>query len=257
MENFPVVVTAISSDSTVMLQSSFLDRLFVSFEKFFSDIVALDPVILQLAMFGILLGGVYGLASLGLTIVFGVIDVINFAHGVFMAIGMYVVWVVTTSTGINPILLVPLAALVVFGIGVISHVSVIRPVIDGPTESHLLVTFGIVLILESALQIIFQPDPRNLSLGLGNLNVGSVQIPNIRLIALVIAVLAVVLVWLLLFRTRLGRAIRASADNLYSSRGIVHWPTQLNNLRGWQVNNYGIGSVPESGNESAPRGNGD
>jgi branched-chain amino acid transport system permease protein len=190
-----------------------IDRVLVPFEKFFSDIVALDPVILQLAVFGILLGGVYGLASLGMTIIFGVMDVINFAHGVFMVIGMYVVWVVTTSTGINPILLVPLAAVFVFGIGVVSHITVIRPVIDGPAQSHLLVTFGLVLIFESALQIIFRPDPRNLSLGLGNLNLGSVQIPNIQVIAVAIAVLAVVLVWLLLFQTRLGRAIRATADN--------------------------------------------
>jgi branched-chain amino acid transport system permease protein len=185
----------------------------VPFEKFFSDLVALDPVILQLLVFGILLGGVYGLASLGLTIIFGVMDVINFAHGVFMAIGMYVIWVVTNSTGINPILLVPLAALVVFVIGIASHVAVIRPVIDGPAESHLLVTFGMVLILESGLQILFQPDPRTLSLGMGNFTVGSVQIPIVQVIALVIAVLAVILVWLLLFRTRLGRAIRATSDN--------------------------------------------
>jgi branched-chain amino acid transport system permease protein len=190
-----------------------MNRLLAPFERFFSDLVALDPVILQLAVFGILLGGVYGLASLGLTIIFGVMDVINFAHGVFMAIGMYVVWAVTTSTGINPILLVPLAAVVVFGLGVVSHVSVIRPVIDGPAESHLLVTFGMVLILESALQIVFQPDPRKLNFDLGGLTVGSVQIPIVQVVALVIAVLAVVLVWLLLFRTRLGRAIRATADN--------------------------------------------
>jgi branched-chain amino acid transport system permease protein len=189
------------------------DRLLVPFEKLFSDVVALDPVILQLTVFGILLGGVYGLASLGLTIIFGVMDVINFAHGVFMAIGMYVVWVVTTNVGISPILLVPLAAIVLFFIGVGSHILVIRPIIDGPAESHLLVTFGMVLILESTLQIIFRPDPRNLSLGLGNTTLGSVQIPNIQVIVFGIAVLAVVLVWLLLFRTRLGRAIRATADN--------------------------------------------
>jgi branched-chain amino acid transport system permease protein len=207
------MVTAISPDAVVILQSSLTDRLMVPFEKFFSDLVALDPVILQLLVFGILLGGVYGLASLGLTIIFGVMDVINFAHGVFMAIGMYVIWVVTNSTGINPILLVPLAALVVFVIGIASHVAVIRPVIDGPAESHLLVTFGMVLILESGLQILFQPDPRTLSLGMGNFTVGSVQIPIVQVIALVIAVLAVILVWLLLFRTRLGRAIRATSDN--------------------------------------------
>jgi len=213
MIEFSAAVTALFLDTVTVLQSSLVDRLMIPFEKLFNDLVTLNPVILQLLVFGLLLGGVYGLASLGLTIVFGVMDIINFAHGVFMAIGMYVVWFVTTNTGVNAILLVPLAAFVVFGIGVASHVTVIRSVIDGPAESHLLVTFGMVLILESTLQIVFQPDPRTLSLKLGNFSVGSVQIPIVQVVALVIAVLAVVLVWLLLFRTRLGRAIRATADN--------------------------------------------
>lgn len=213
MTLLPRTLTAIPPDASIVLQSSLIERLLIPFEKLFADIVTMNPVILQLLMFGILLGGLYGLASLGLTIVFGVMDVINFAHGAFMAIGMYFVWIVTTRTGVNPILLVPFAAIVVSVIGVGSYLSVIRPVIDEPAESHLLVTFGAVLILESTLQIVFQPDPRNISLGLGNISLGSVQIPIIQVVAVFFAIAAVVLVWLLLFRTRLGRAIRATADN--------------------------------------------
>jgi len=204
---------ATSSTGAAVLQSGLLDRVLEPFQKLVTDIVATDPVLLQLLVFGILLGGVYGLASLGLTIVFGVMDVINFAHGAFMAVGMYVVWVVTSSTGVHPFVMIPVATLLVFLVGVVSHVLVIRPVIDGPAQSHLLVTFGLVLIVESALQILFQPDPRTIELGLGNISLSLVRIPVVQLVALFIALSAVVLVWLLLFRTRTGRAIRATADN--------------------------------------------
>jgi branched-chain amino acid transport system permease protein len=196
-----------------VLQQGFVDRMTQPIEELITDVITLDPVLFQLLIFGILLGGVYGLAALGLTIIFGVMDVINFAHGVYMTVGMYVVWAVSTNAGIDPILLMPLAVLVVFALGIGTHVTVIEPIIDREAESHLLVTFAIVLILEATLQIWFQPDPRKLEFSLGNFDLFTATVPIIQLIAGLLAVAAVTVTWLFLYRTRTGRAIRATADS--------------------------------------------
>lgn len=210
----PAVQRSLLLEGQVVLQTGSLNRFLRPIRELLADIASLDPVLFQLFIFGILLGGVYGLASLGLTIIFGVMDVINFAHGVYMTIGMYVVWLVSSNAGVSPFLVIPLGILAVFIIGVITHVLVIEPIIDrDEAQSQLLVTFAVVLILESSLQILFKPDPRKLDIEMGRVGFLGASVPIAQLVALLVAVAAVIVVWLFLFRTRTGRAIRATADN--------------------------------------------
>ncbi|WP_226040250.1 branched-chain amino acid ABC transporter permease [Natrinema sp. DC36] len=168
---------------------------------------------LQLLAFAILLGGIYGLVALGLTMIFGVMDVINFAHGAMMVVGMYTVWWASTALGLNPFLMIPVAVLVLFAIGVVVHFATISPIMDAPQENQLIVTFGVMLILVSAIEIAFSANPQSLGLRLGSINVGGLFFPLGQLYALLIAVTAVVVVWAFLQRTQLGRAIRGTADN--------------------------------------------
>lgn len=169
--------------------------------------------VLQLLAFAVLLGGIYGLVALGLTMIFGVMDVINFAHGAMMVVGMYTVWWLSTTLGLNPFLTVPIAVLVLFAVGVVVHFATISPIMDAPQENQLIVTFGVMLILVSAIEIAFSANPQSLGLRLGSIDVAGVFLPLGQLYALIIAVTAVVAVWAFLQRTQLGRAIRGTADN--------------------------------------------
>lgn len=180
-----------------------------------------DPAALaQLIVFGLLLGGIYGLVALGLTMIFGVMDVINFAHGAFMVVAMYTVWYVSGLLGLSPLLFIPLAVLVLFVLGVIVHLGTIAPIMEAPQENQLIVTFGVLLILVSAIEMIFTPDPQNYNIDLGSIVVAGVFAPEGQLYALILAVGAMVGTWLFLQRTMLGRAIRATADNREGARYV-------------------------------------
>ncbi|MCU4751439.1 branched-chain amino acid ABC transporter permease [Halobacteria archaeon AArc-curdl1] len=168
---------------------------------------------LQLLAFAILLGGIYGLVALGLTMIFGVMDVINFAHGALMVVGMYIVWWLSTAVGLNPFLTIPIAVVALFVLGIAIHRLTIAPIMDAPQENQLIVTFGVLLIIVSAIEITFSADPQSRVLNLGAVGIGGVALPGGQLIALLIAILAVVLVWAFLQRTQLGRAIRGTADD--------------------------------------------
>lgn len=180
---------------------------------FVEDVVTLDPVLLQLAVFGLLLGGVFALAALGLTMIFGVMDIVNFAHGMLLVVGMYTVFWVSQTFGVHPIVGVPVAVAFLFALGVVVSVTSIEPIIEAPQENQFIVTLGVSFILLAVVQIIFTGDPRSISLQLGRYEVAGALIPQAQFYALVLSVVAVGAVWLFLQRTELGRAIRATADN--------------------------------------------
>lgn len=167
----------------------------------------------QLIVFALLLGGIYGLVALGLTMIFGVMDVINFAHGAMMVVGMYTVWWLTNEAGLNPFLTIPVAIVVLFVLGVVVHHVTISPIIEASQENQLIVTFGVLLILVSAIEIVFSADPQSLDVDLGSIGVAGVYLPEGQVYALVFAVLAVAVSWGFLQYTQLGRAIRGTADN--------------------------------------------
>ena len=178
------------------------------------QLLFLDPsTALQLLAFAVLLGGIYGLVALGLTMIFGVMDVINFAHGALMVVGMYTVWWLTNEGGLNPFLTIPVAIVLLFVLGIGIHFATIAPIIEAPQENQLIVTFGVLLILVSAIEIVFTADPRSLDIDLGAVGIGGVFLPEGQLYALILAVVSVVIFWTFLQYTQLGRAIRGTADN--------------------------------------------
>lgn len=196
-----------------MLPLFTLDAFLEPFQAFFNDLVTLNPVLLQLAVFAVLLGGVFGLAALGLTMIFGVMDVVNFAHGMLIVAGMYTTWYVATSFGLSPFVGILVAVAVLFVVGVLISITSIEPIIEAPQENQFIVTLGLSFVLLSAFQIVFSADPRSIDLDFGRFEVAGASIPHAQLYALVIAVVAVTGVWLFLQQTELGRAIRATADN--------------------------------------------
>jgi branched-chain amino acid transport system permease protein len=170
-------------------------------------------VLAQLLVLGILLGGVYAFVALGLTVIWGVMEVINVAHGAFIVVGMYTVWFVTTDLGFSPFLGVPLAAVVLFVLGVGIQRTTIAPVMEGSEANKFLVTVAFLVMIVALVEFLFSPTPRQLDVSAGSFAVAGVYLLAGQLYALVIAVGTFALSWGFLQYTPTGRAIRATADN--------------------------------------------
>jgi branched-subunit amino acid ABC-type transport system permease component len=164
---------------------------------------------------GLLLGFVYGLAAMGLTIIFGVMDVINLSHGPIIALGMFGLFFITGATGLglHPYLAVLLVAILGLLIGFLVYFAAVHRVLDAPPLSSLLATFSVNMIIIGIGTALFTTSPRNLEFSIGNLQLGPVTLLGTRLVAAFIAILATAGLYLFLYRTSPGKAIRAVANN--------------------------------------------
>ncbi len=162
---------------------------------------------------GLLIGVIYGIAAMGLTLIWGVMDVINLAHGPIIALGMFGVYLLFTLAGLNPfvaILLVAVAGLI-FGFFVYS-VAVHR-VIDAPPLSSLLSTFSVNMMIIGIGTSLFSTSFRNVDYSLGIFNAGPVSVTYTRLVACLVALLVTAGLYYFLYRTRPGKYVRAVANN--------------------------------------------
>ena len=182
------------------------------------DSLFVEPEIFaQLVVLAVLLGGIYGFVALGLTIVFGVMGVVNVAHGAFTAVGMYTVWFVASDLGLSPFVGVPLAAAFLFVVGVAVQRTTLAPIVEGPEENKFLVTVAFLIVIVALVELTFSATPRQLNANLGSIAVAGVYVPRGELYALGIAAAASAAVWGFLQRTHTGRAIRGTADNRLSA----------------------------------------
>jgi branched-chain amino acid transport system permease protein len=165
---------------------------------------------------GVLTGLVYGLMALGLSVIFGVVRVVNFAHGEFTVIAMYAAFVLFAALGLDPLFaMLPIAA-AFFVIGYALQTALINPFVGRPEHEQFILLVGLAIIIVNALLMIFGPDarPANLSYAFDSYLVGPLIVDKVRLYAAV-AALAVASVLFAFFRyTSTGTAIRACADNL-------------------------------------------
>jgi branched-chain amino acid transport system permease protein len=164
---------------------------------------------------GLLTGMVYGLMALGLSVIFGVMRVVNFAHGELMVVGMYVAWAAFEYLQVSPLLSLPVIAVLFFGLGYILQRGLIQPFIGRPEHQQFLLLLGVALVLVNACLAIVGPDSRGIQLEaqFDSYELGPLVFDAVRLHAAVAAVVIAVLLWLFFTRTRTGKAIRAAADN--------------------------------------------
>lgn len=164
---------------------------------------------------GILIGTVYALIGIGLSLVFGVMRVINFAHGDFVVIGMYIAVVMNGLLGWDPYLSLIVAMPSGFLLGMLIQRLILNRVIDAPPETTMLATLGLSLIIANLLLLNFGGEPRSVRVGYASdvLSVGGVNISVILLLAGVATVCVTALLYFILNRTEIGRAIRATAEN--------------------------------------------
>ena len=176
--------------------------------------------IANIVISGLLTGLVYGLMALGLSVIYGVVRIVNFAHGELMAVAMYVVVVVFAYSGVDPLWLVAPVAAVFFGLGYLLQRGLINPFIDRPEHSQFILLLAVALVLVNVLLVIFGPDARNVQVdyALDSVEIGPLLIDKVRIICAVVA-LATCAVLFAIFRfTPFGKAIRACADNLLGAQ---------------------------------------
>lgn len=165
----------------------------------------------QQVILGLLLGGVYVAVALGFSLVWGILNIVNLAHGAFVIVGAYVTWALFAHLHVDPFLSLPVGAVALFAIGYVLQRGVINRVIRAPVLFTFLLTFGLNLVIVSLLLLIFTGDFRsvNPSYAGAGLQIGSIAIPYIRVGGLVVAFLLAAILWAILNRSRAGAAILA------------------------------------------------
>lgn len=186
---------------------------------------------------GLMLGFVFGLMAMGLTLIFGVMRVINLSHGALIAIGMFAVLVMSQSTGINPYLTLPAVLIIGLLFGMVMYGVSLHRVINAPELTTLLATFSVNMIISGVMTVVFTTTPRGLDVSLGSLQMGSVTILGTRVAAVVITLAVTAGLYFFLYRTHPGKSIRAVANNRNAAELMGINSTQMLAL------SFGIGSM--------------
>ena len=194
----------------------------------------MSSILVQVIVGGLLLGAVYALFSSGLTLIWGMMNIVNFAHGDFVMLGMYVAFVVWTLFGVGPLVGAPVAALVLATLGIIVYFGLIRGVMKGPMLAQILGTFGLALLLRYSVfwgfGANFMTLPENL-VG-GTFEVLGIRIQASRLLAGVVALLVTLGLHLLLTRTSLGSKMLAVAEDSTAAQLMGIRPDSMQALAG-------------------------
>jgi branched-chain amino acid transport system permease protein len=179
------------------------------------------PLIAQTIADGLVLGGLYSLAAVGFSLIFGVMSIVNLSHGVLVLIGAYLSYALWHGLGIDPLLSIPINMAVLFVIGYAYQRGIIQLAVDRSSLlASMLVTFGVALILRNLLVLVFSPDFKNItpSYAFNAVSFAGITLDYVRLSALaaslvLLTVLAAVLRW-----TTIGRVIRATAQQELAAR---------------------------------------
>ena len=176
--------------------------------------IALTPAMIgQVVISGLLAGALYAMVALGLALIFGVMRVINIAHGPLLMLGAYGTYFFWQTTGLNPYLSLPLTMAGLFVVGVLLQRALVFRVVDAPELSSLLLTFGVSIALVNLAQLAFTSDLRAVEFLTASYRLGPFAFSKARLIAFVVAGLITAGAFLFLKRTRLGKAIRATSQS--------------------------------------------
>jgi branched-chain amino acid transport system permease protein len=165
---------------------------------------------------GILAGGIFAVVALGFSLVWGIMNIINLAHGAFIMLGAYATYQLTTSFGLDPFLTLPLSFVLLFALGYLIQRFLINWVARAPILVTFLLTFGLSLLIVNLALIVWSPDTRGVHPAYAgtNFSLGDVTVPWVKLYTLIAALLITGLMQLWLTRSRTGRAIRATSMDI-------------------------------------------
>lgn len=196
-------------------------------------------IYLNVAVSGLLTGLIYGLSALGLSVIFGVIRIVNFAHGEMMVVGMFLTLVIFRRLGIDPLLAIPIVAAILFAFGYVLQDWVVRRVAHLPDHMQFLLMAAISVILVSACLMIFGPDAQGARVGYAydSFQIGPLLVDKVRLYAGFAALVVAGALFAFFRYTATGRAIRACGDN-YMGALVVGL-----NVRRLYALTFGIGTA--------------
>ena len=167
----------------------------------------------------VMLGGFYAAMMLGFSVIWGVMGVINLAHGEMIMVGAYITWVLNENFDVEPFLSLLIVMPVMFVVGYVLQLILINRVVDRPILASLLVTFGLSIAVANLAKLVFTADPRLTETALGGAwNVGNVTFPVTKTAIMGVALLIMGSLWLFLQKTRTGKSIRAAAQNKQAAR---------------------------------------
>jgi branched-chain amino acid transport system permease protein len=172
----------------------------------------------QVAAGGLLMGLIYALVAAGLSLIFGLMDVVNFAHGELLMVAMYAAFVLWHATGLDPLLLIPVVALLLFGVGVAIYRLLIQRALSVPFNRgmvQIFVTFGLAILIRGAAQFIFSGEFKSINASWLNgkrLDLAGVFLPAPQLAAALVCLLAFALL-LAVSRTEFGKALEATRED--------------------------------------------
>ena len=184
------------------------------------NLLALAPALnVQLLLDGLFIGAIFALAAYGLALVWGVMNVKNLAQGDFVIMGGYIA-VVMANHGIHPIFALPVAIVVMFAFGWVIYRLVIARVIDRDLFTSLLATFGLAIVIQQVLNLIFGPEVKSAESEFGTVLLfgGLVTVAMIKLISFVLAALLATVIILFIKNSRMGQAIRATAQDARAAK---------------------------------------
>jgi len=177
-------------------------------------------ILFQTLASGVMIGLIYALVAIGLTMIFGVMDIVNFAHGEFLMLGMYSAFWMFSLYALDPLYTLPLTVLMLFAFGVLLYQFVIVRIINAPMLSQIFTTFGIMILLRGVAQFFWKPDFRSIenSLVSGTVKALGVQVGRPQLVAGIGAIVITGLIYFFLNKTRLGAALEATASDKEAAR---------------------------------------
>ncbi len=166
---------------------------------------------LQLLTGGVLLGCVYGLVAMGLSLIYGVMGIVNFAHGALVMLAMYASYWLNTYLKLDPVIGTPIVALIMFGLGLVIYRGIVSKVLKGPFLARMLVTFGLSIFIINLAQFLWTPDYRviNNAISKGTFMLGPIFIELPKLVASIGSLIVAALVYWFLRKTKTGLAIQA------------------------------------------------
>jgi len=180
-----------------------------------------SELLIQTLINGVLIGGIYAVMMLGFSVIWGVMGVINLAHGEFLMVGAYITWVLNKIYGWEPFVALIVVMPVMFVFGFIIQKILINRIIEKPILISLLVTYGLGIIMASSAKLIFTADVRATQTVLsGYWEMGNVVLPIAKAYVLVGALIMMTGLYLLLQRTRFGKSIRAAAQSKEAARMV-------------------------------------
>jgi len=169
----------------------------------------------QAVVNGLLIGGIYALVSIGVTLIFGVVKIVNFAQGEFVMIGMYISYFLAASFGIDPLVSLVVSMPALFVVGIVLQHFFIRRVLALGDMPQIFLTFALSLLLVNVALLLFTANYRTVQTSYSEtaIHIGTLYIPMAKLIAFAVAMLLSGLLWVFLHATDLGKAMRAAAQN--------------------------------------------